>query len=53
MPTKNVLEKVCVMIRGVNVVIRDMCLICLDASVEVDDIRITSVHHVGRGVKPA
>ena len=25
----------------------------LDASVEVDDIRITSVHHVGRGVKPA
>ena len=24
----------------------------LDASVEVDDIRITSVHHVGRGVKP-
>ena len=25
----------------------------LDASVEVDDFRITSVHHVGRGVKPA
>ena len=25
----------------------------LDAAVEVDDIRITSVHHVGRGVKPA
>ena len=25
----------------------------LDASVEVDNIRITSVHHVGRGVKPA
>ena len=25
----------------------------LDASVEVGDIRITSVHHVGRGVKPA
>ena len=24
----------------------------LEASVELDDIRITSVHHVGRGVKP-
>ena len=23
----------------------------LEASVELDDIRITSVHHVGRGVK--
>ena len=25
----------------------------LQASAEVGDIRITSVHHVGRGVKPA
>jgi len=24
----------------------------LYASVQVDDVRITSVHHVGRGIKP-